>query len=146
MAGELLLKSLMAAKSTGQRTSSRVRVRQLPTGLVEPDQLFSLLNGRDLIVAGRKWRIEIYSICDWAGLRWIQLAVDGMPRRMLALRLATGDGARDAVRALSSWLARPSDERHVLSVASMPPRQGPKRRTVRGDDRPAVVSDLATSN
>ena len=107
----------MSVKSAGHVADETPR-RGARRGIVEPDQLFELLDGRYLTVTGRTWRIEVYSIRDRAGLRWVQLALDGAPQHILALRLATGDGLEPAVRALAAWLISPSNEGDILRVAS----------------------------
>lgn len=92
---------------------------RIPEPSINPDQLFASLDGKDVVVRGRKWRIEVYSVCDMAGARWIQLALDGLPHHMVALRLAVGQGMGPAIRAISSWLANPSSSPvAVLTVAS----------------------------
>ena len=108
----------MAVKSTSQVTALTARRVRTPNRIVGPDDLFDMLHGRNLVVAGRTWRIEVYSIRDRAGLRWVQLALDGVPRHILALRLATGDGLRPAIRALSAWILSPSSATGILRVAS----------------------------
>ena len=88
--------------------------------LVTPDDLFDALNGSDLTVSGRKWRIEVYSIRDRAGLRWVQLALNGHPCHMLAVNVRTGDGQGPVLDALSSWLVNPTSTNAILPVASAP--------------------------
>jgi predicted secreted hydrolase len=81
------------------------------------EQLFVALDGRDLHVSGEAWHLEVYSVCEQAGRRWIQLAIDGPQHYMLTLALATGSGVSQAVRTLSGWLARPDEAHDVLHVA-----------------------------
>jgi hypothetical protein len=81
------------------------------------ERLFAALDGRDLVVRGEAWHLEVYGICEEAGRRWIQLAVDGPHHHMLTLALATRHGVRRAVRALSAWLEEPSDAHPVLNVS-----------------------------
>ena len=80
----------------------------------DADQLFGALQGRDLTVSGRTWRVEVYSVRDVGGERWIQLALDGATRHTIALRLVAGGGLRPAVRVLSSWLSDPSIENAAI--------------------------------
>jgi hypothetical protein len=72
---------------------------------VEPDALFGALDGRHLVAMGNHWRVEVYSVCDRSGRRWIQLGLEGAQRYLVLLRLSAGDGAASAVSALISWLA-----------------------------------------
>ena len=75
-----------------------------------------------MAAGGRKWRVEIYSIRDLGGVRWIQLALNGLPRHMLVLKLAAGGGVRPVLRAVSSWLASPSaPSASVINSASSAP-------------------------
>jgi len=80
-----------------------------------PDRFFSALDGRNVVVSGARWHVEVYGICEQSGRRWIQLAVDGPRHHMLTLVLAADEGIRHVVRALSAWLADPSTTR-VLTV------------------------------
>ena len=72
------------------------------------ERLFAALDGRDLLVRGEAWHLEVYGICEDAGRRWIQLAVDGPRHHMLTIALATRHGVRQAVRVLTAWLEEPS--------------------------------------
>ena len=94
----------------------RTRPATEPPGS-KAERLFAELDGRDLLVSGEAWHLEVYSVCEQAGRRWIQLAIDGPQHHMLTLALATGSGVGHAVRALSSWLADPHDADHILLVA-----------------------------
>lgn len=73
------------------------------------ERLFASLDGRDLLVGGEAWHIEVYGICEDAGRRWVQMAIDGPQHHMLTLALATRDGVRQAVAAVSHWIANPTD-------------------------------------
>ena len=110
----------MAVKSAIRVTSVDTHPVQWAQRLVTPDDLFDMLDGSDLTVGGRTWRIEVYSIRDRAGLRWVQLALNGDPFHMLAVRVQTGDGPEPVVNALSSWLINPGSTTAILPVASAP--------------------------
>jgi len=85
---------------------------------VTSEQLFIALDGRSVVAgSGGRYRIEVYSVRDEAGCRWIQLGLHGVTAHMLTIRQTPGDGAQHVVLALSSWLADPSQQPHVLSVA-----------------------------
>jgi hypothetical protein len=79
--------------------------------------LFAALDGREISVSGRKWRIEVYGVWDDLGRRWVQLGLAGRPRRVLTLNLAAGSGVRPAVLAASNWVAATSGSRNVQHVA-----------------------------
>jgi hypothetical protein len=84
--------------------------------LSKAERLFAALDGRDLLVSGQAWHLEVYGICEDAGRRWIQIAVDGPHHYMLTLALATQAGVRQAVTTLSTWLENPADSHQVLNV------------------------------
>jgi hypothetical protein len=84
---------------------------------VEPKRVFIALDGRELIVGGRRWRIEVFSVRDVAGLRWVQLALKGTSRLTFALKLDAGAGARRAVMAVTSKLTSPTLFDDVPNVA-----------------------------
>ena len=79
------------------------------------DRVFAALDGRDLMVSGARWHVEVYGICEQAGRQWIQLAVDGPRHHMLTLALAADQGIRQVVGTLSTWLAESSTDQ-VLTV------------------------------
>jgi hypothetical protein len=80
-----------------------------------PDRFFAALDGRDVMVSGARWHVEVYAICEQSGRRWIQLAVDGPRHHMLTLGLAADAGIRQVVQTLSGWLAEPSTTQ-ILTV------------------------------
>jgi hypothetical protein len=90
-----------------------------PTADVSPSRLFAALDGLDLDVEKRRWRIEVYSVADRARRRWVQLSLRGRERRMLTLSLATTDGAWRVVNALSSWLADPGHKPEMVRTESV---------------------------
>ncbi len=85
-------------------------------GAPPQDRVFAALDGRDLVVSGSQWHVEVYGICEQAGRRWIQVALDGPRHHMLTLALAADLGVRQVVRALSDWLADPSATDQLLTV------------------------------
>ncbi len=92
-------------------------MQETPTDGARPDGLFSALDGRELIAMGRRWQVEIFSICDQGSERWVQLALHGVTDYMLTFRLAAGNTARDLVPTILSWLMHPTDTGDVISVA-----------------------------
>jgi len=100
------------------RTAARRVVRHVRRARRrQAERLFAALDGRDLVVSGEAWHLEVYSVCEQAGRRWVQLAIDGQQRYMLTLALATGSGVRQAVRAVNEWLAAPTGQYQTLHVA-----------------------------
>ena len=79
---------------------------------LDADELFATLDGRSITTPQGAWFIEIQSIVDEAGLRWIQLTLTGNPLYSLTFQVNPGDDADEAVRALSLWLT--SDGQRVM--------------------------------
>ena len=86
------------------------------SGPPRQDLVVAALDGRDLVVSGSEWHVEVYGICEQAGRRWIQLALDGPRHHMVTLALAADLGVRQVVRVLSDWLADPSESDQLLTV------------------------------
>jgi len=86
------------------------------SGPPRQDLVFAALDGRDLVVSGSEWHVEVYGICEQAGRRWIQLALDGPRHHMVTLALAADLGVRQVVRVLSDWLADPPESDQLLTV------------------------------
>ncbi|HKV98472.1 MAG TPA: hypothetical protein VJN96_01550 [Vicinamibacterales bacterium] len=84
---------------------------------VHPEHLREALEGQAVTIFGQSWRLEVYSVLDFAGRRWVQLALEGEPHYMLTLNLAMGAGAQRALIALASCLANPADGVGILNVA-----------------------------
>jgi len=79
--------------------------------------LFEALDGRDLLVRGAAWRLKVYAVCEEAGRRWVQIALDGPQHYMLTLALAARSGVQQTLDVLASWLEQePIDSYKVLVV------------------------------
>jgi hypothetical protein len=99
------------------RFSWRHQVSRARTHFVAPRRLFAALDGRELLVSGRRWRIEVFSVRDLAGLRWIQLALKGKSRQTFALKLDAGAGVRRVVEAVTTQLSSPAQLGDMSNVA-----------------------------
>ncbi len=95
----------------------RAQANRAKRHFVDPKRVFAALDGRELLVSGRRWRIEVFSVRDLAGLRWIQLAIKGTSRMTFALKLDAGAGVRRAVEAVSSLLMSPAQRSDMSNVA-----------------------------
>jgi len=84
--------------------------------LQHAERLFEGLDGRDLLIKGAAWRLMVYAVCEEAGRRWVQIAIDGPQHYMLTLALATRSGVQQAVDVLSSWLEQDPIEAHQVLV------------------------------
>ena len=91
-----------------------------PVGLSEtgtaPEMLFDALDGRELIVLGRRWKVEVFSVCAMGGCRYVQLAMKGQQEYMLTLRVATSAEPRLLIPRLLTWLAHPTSSGEILEV------------------------------
>lgn len=70
-------------------------------------ELFSVLDGRTLIVSSEPWKIEVYSVSEEAGEQWVQLAVRGNDVHTIILKVRPGDDEPNMLTMLTSWLADP---------------------------------------
>jgi hypothetical protein len=95
----------------------RARVARAHQHFVAPRRLFAALDGRELLVAGLRWRVEVFSVRDLAGLRWVQLALMGTSRQTFALKLDAGAGVRRAVEAVVAQLTSPARLSDMSNVA-----------------------------
>jgi len=78
--------------------------RQSLAPYVPADRLFGALDGRDLTIAGGRWRIEVFSVSECDGHRWVQLALSGEKRGMLTMKVSPSDGAGRVLMGISSWI------------------------------------------
>jgi len=79
---------------------------------------FRALDGQQLSVAARCWRIEIYGVFEQDSACWVQLELRGTPDHSLALRIESMETEDQVLSHLSSWLEDPSKlQGRVLSFA-----------------------------
>ena len=78
--------------------------------------LFSLLDGRELIVLGRRFRVDVFSVCEMGGCRYVQLSLHGVEDYMLTLRLGGLRTSNGSCPRLLSWLDAPATSGEVLDV------------------------------
>jgi hypothetical protein len=97
------------ASSTASHAAPAARRRALL-----PEELFLALDGRRLSAPAGSWRLEIYSICDQHGIRWIQLAMKGHTSHTLTVQVEPWRSGEEVLEMLASrcdWedvsLARP---------------------------------------
>jgi hypothetical protein len=85
---------------------------------MNPQHIFDALDGRDLSVSRRQWRLKVFSVSDHDDHRWVQVGLEGPGHYMLTLRLDADAGPQSAIAALSSWLDHPEARpRQILNVA-----------------------------
>lgn len=80
------------------------------------EALFWALDGRDLVVLGRRWHVEVFSVVELAGRRYVQLSLEGLTHYMLTLRLKAETPVRRLIPAVLSWLARPTTSGEIIDV------------------------------
>src|SRR5689334_14207027 len=82
-----------------------------------PERLFEALDGRAVVVLGRTWHVEIFSVHAEYDATWLQLGLNGDPSFNLLMRMAPDEGPKHAVHILSTWLANPKSISHVVNVS-----------------------------
>lgn len=80
------------------------------------EALFWALDGRDLVVLGRRWRVGVFSVVELAGRRYVQLSLEGPHQYMLTLRLACDVTAARVVPPVLGWLAHPTASGEVIDI------------------------------
>jgi hypothetical protein len=83
----------------------------------ESEGLFAALDGRELIVLGKKWLVEVFSVCALGGCRYVQLSLQSEQQFMVTLRVAAGTDMRQLIPRLLSWLAHPSLSGEIIDIA-----------------------------
>jgi hypothetical protein len=89
-----------------QRHSQSGEPRLLrPAHSCRPDDVFDALDGREIVADRAIWRLQVYSVSDYDGGRWIQL---GLLRpgtcRMRTVRVTSDDQPEHILVALQSLL------------------------------------------
>ena len=84
----------------------------------DPEALFAALDGRELAVLGKRWRVEVFSVCELGGRRYVQIALQGDTQYMLTLRIAPKAELRDLIPCLLTWVQHPSSTGEILDVPS----------------------------
>ncbi len=72
------------------------------------NDIFQALDGRDVSLSARSWHVEVYSVFEQQGTRWIQLLLKGPDEYSVAVRVGPRDTVTEILEALSSWFADPS--------------------------------------
>jgi hypothetical protein len=88
-----------------------------PAVVSEPAALLERLDGTAVTSARQTWLLEVYSVSDAGGWRWVQLGLRGDPPYSLIVRMAPTEGSDHIVEALEKWLAKPSLTERIVGVA-----------------------------
>jgi hypothetical protein len=80
------------------------------------ESLFWALDGRDLVVLGKRWHVEVFSVVELAGRRYLQLSLNGITHYMLTLRVAPDAPVRRLIPAVLTWLTHPTASGEVIDV------------------------------
>jgi hypothetical protein len=80
------------------------------------DRVYWALDGRDVVVLGKRWHVEVFSVVEHAGHRYVQLALDGPQRYMLTLRVVPDTPVNRLIQALLGWLTHPTTSGDVINV------------------------------
>lgn len=78
--------------------------------------LFGALDGRHFVVLGKRWHVEVFSVVELAGRRFMQLSLDGPAHYMLTLRLTPQTPVRRLIPTVLGWLAHPGSSGEVIDV------------------------------
>jgi len=101
----------------GQVAPAQSRNPQIEAGEGESEGLFAALDGRELIVLGRKWIVEVFSVCALGGCRYVQLSLQSELQYMVTLRVAAGTDIRQLIPRLLTWLSHPSSSGEIIDIA-----------------------------
>ena len=69
-----------------------------------------------MLFEGDHWHLDIFSVVDESDARWVQLDVVGPEEHLITLRLDRGAPSENVLACVSSWLADPAHEPHVVSA------------------------------
>ncbi len=115
MALYVVMRPGVAAGGVASRDSTDAANERTQTDSCET--LFWALDGRDLVVLGKRWHIEVFSVVELAGRRYMQLSLDGPTHYMLTLRLSPEASVRRLIPTVLSWLTHPTASGEVIDVA-----------------------------
>lgn len=115
MALYVVMRSGLVTAEAMARTTATAPAEQQQADSCET--LFWALDGRDLAVLGKRWRVEVFSVVELAGRRYMQLSLDGPTHYMLTLRLAPEASVRGLIPAVLSWLTHPTTSGEVIDVS-----------------------------
>jgi hypothetical protein len=108
---------LVAKPGFGPGQLAYARGEASPAGTIDgPEIIFSLLDGRQLIVLGRRWQVEVFSVCELHGARYVQLSLSGPEPHLLTLRVASGTDIALLIPRLLTWLMHPKPSGEILDV------------------------------
>jgi hypothetical protein len=105
----------MAQPTTGSRILIGAFGRRLEP--LTPQGLLERIDGIPVTTSGQTWQVEVYSVSDEAGWRWVQLGLRGNPSYSLIVRTIPTEGIEHVLEALTKWLAKPSATERILDVA-----------------------------
>lgn len=105
-----------AGMMAGQVAVSQNAVTPARPQIQTPEELFSAIDGRDLSILGRHWRVEVFSVSEIGGHRYVQLALRGGSDHMLTLRVMPDAEPYQLIPRLLTWLARPGLTGEIVDV------------------------------
>jgi hypothetical protein len=71
---------------------------------VDADEMFAALDGLETVVDDQPYQLEIFSVYDRAGIRWVQLAVAGAATRIVTLQVRVTDSAGAVRGEVEDWI------------------------------------------
>lgn len=114
MALYVVTRSGQSARRRDTHASAAPRVAGCATDTCET--IFWALDGRDLVVRGRRWHVEVFSVVELAGRRYVQLSLSGPEACMLTLRLTPATPVRRLIPAVLTRLTRPTTSGEIIDV------------------------------
>ena len=87
----------------------------MSSSAVPPDEFFNALDGHCLSIDGQAWHLCVFSVTDANEIRWVQLALEGLDRKVLTLRLAPSQHPEKAFASLCCFLTDPRTTADVYS-------------------------------
>lgn len=82
--------------------------------VMTPSKLYAALDGQGVWCKSQQWRVEVLSVADRAGSRWVQLLLRGPKRLLLTLSLGRNDNASNILDGISTWLPDPGEKSHYV--------------------------------
>jgi hypothetical protein len=108
------------ARTSAGTGPSRIALVESGSRAVTPDALFDALDGRCLWVAGGTWQLEVYSVHDEQGSRWIQAALKGDRLLPVTIKLTAEVSIEDALSRVAARLAEGAEGDAAIDVSSDP--------------------------
>ena len=88
-----------------------------PQRRLRVDEVFSALDGCQLNVNGAPWLVEVYSVTDALGVRWVQLGLRASQLYLATIKMGCTNSLQGVTSALIAWLSDPLKADPVLALS-----------------------------